>query len=78
MKPSPAIGNLISRLRAKSDQHRHLKTSIKTPKLESPLPGVFTAGCVQMPMDIHDTIAQAHEAADQALSVLKQAQGVHK
>ncbi|UCD97197.1 MAG: hypothetical protein JSV35_03895, partial [Candidatus Bathyarchaeota archaeon] len=78
MRSSPALESLIGKLRVRGAQYRCLKTSTKTPPLESPLLGVFKVGCAQTPMDIHNTVAQAHEAADQALSVLKQIKRVNE
>lgn len=73
MVPSPGIEDLVNKMRIEVDEYGFLREmQSKLSPIESATPGVFIAGCAQIPMDIQSTVAQAGVAASKALEVLTQ------
>ncbi len=71
MVPSLGIKDLASQMRIEVDEYGFLREMHpKLSPVESATPGIFIAGCAQIPMDIKNTVAQADAVAGKALKVL--------
>lgn len=63
--PSRGIVNLSKMLGIKLDENSFVKTHPNKP-LDTSVPGIFTCGCAQGPLDIPESVAQASSAAARA------------
>jgi heterodisulfide reductase subunit A len=67
--PHTGIGELAETLGLELDQYGFFKTQASNP-LDTSRPGVFVCGCVNSPMDIPESVAQASSAAARTVQVL--------
>jgi len=67
--PSKGIVNLSEMLRIELDENSFVKTHPNKP-LDTSVPGIFTCGCAQGPLDIPESVAQASSAAARAAEVV--------
>jgi heterodisulfide reductase subunit A-like polyferredoxin len=64
-----AIGDLASMLGVELEENNFVKTHPNRP-LDTSVPGIFTCGCAQGPLDIPESVAQASSAAARAAEVV--------
>lgn len=67
--PSRGIVNLSKMLGIELDENSFVKTHPNKP-LDTSVPGIFTCGCAQGPLDIPESVAQASSAAARAAEVV--------
>ncbi len=67
--PSKGINKLAELLRLELDENSFVKTHPNKP-LDTSVPGIFTCGCAQGPLDIPESVAQASSAAARAAEVV--------
>jgi heterodisulfide reductase subunit A-like polyferredoxin len=67
--PSKGIDNLSKMLGIALDENSFVKTHPNKP-LDTSVPGIFTCGCAQGPLDIPESVAQASSAAARAAEVV--------
>jgi heterodisulfide reductase subunit A len=63
------IGDLATLLKVELDENNFVKTHPNRP-LDTSVPGIFTCGCAQGPLDIPESVAQASSAAARAAEVV--------
>lgn len=63
--PSKGIGKLGELLGVELDENHFVKTHPNRP-VDTSIPGIFTCGCAQGPLDIPESVAQASSAAARA------------
>jgi heterodisulfide reductase subunit A len=63
------IGDLATLLNVELDENNFVKTHPNRP-LDTSVPGIFTCGCAQGPLDIPESVAQASSAAARAAEVV--------
>ncbi len=66
--PKP-VGDLAHMLGVELDENNFMKTHPNRP-LDTSVPGIFTCGCAQGPLDIPESVAQASSAAARAAEVV--------
>lgn len=64
-----AIGDLATMLGVELEENNFVKTHPNRP-LDTSVPGIFTCGCAQGPLDIPESVAQASSAAARAAEVV--------
>jgi heterodisulfide reductase subunit A2 len=74
LEPSASLEAQVGRMRVMMNQWGFAKTEELHP-LETSRPGVFTAGALQEPKDIPDTVMQASGAAAKAMALLASGRG---
>ncbi len=67
--PSPGAAKLAETLGLALDENLFVKTHPNKP-LDTSVPGIFTCGCAQGPVDIPESVAQASSAAARAAEVV--------
>ena len=67
--PSKGIRNISELLGLELDENQFVKTSPNNP-LDTNVPGIFSCGCAQGPLDIPESVAQASSAAARAAEVV--------
>ncbi len=67
--PSKGINPLAELLGLELDENNFVKTHPNRP-LDTSVPGIFTCGCAQGPLDIPESVAQASSAAARAAEVV--------
>ncbi len=73
LRPAPGTAELAETLHIPvADDGFFLEKDRKTGAVETPVPGIFMAGCCQGPKDIPDSVAQASAAAAMACIVMAQ------
>jgi heterodisulfide reductase subunit A-like polyferredoxin len=63
------IGDVATLLKVELDENNFVKTHPNRP-LDTSVPGIFTCGCAQGPLDIPESVAQASSAAARAAEVV--------
>ena len=73
--PSKGTPALAGTMGVTTDKFGFVSTSPYTP-VDTSVPGIFTCGCAQTPMDVPESVAQSSSAAERAAEVVTQSDSV--